>query len=285
MNTPSTSSELLRHALTTPTRGVLGLVDDLLAVSREHGIQLDWKADHCRVRFRGGGPPEWIEVPLRKSVVRAALARIAVLCNQWKPNSVSPYGGQGELLVDPDSTTAMRVAFVNTPDEQSLELAPLRNESSATLPEPVSEEQNQEAAQAPGSEAGDGNTSGEEKQSLLPKRYELSEEELRLLGSLLGEMLRGGRDVLLERDLRDEIGKGRVDPEQYLNAIQITIGVRPRTLNAVVIRRLMGSVINHWVRLKVSLGLIPSDDMGRAIHHAAAQFANAFPFNGGSERE
>jgi hypothetical protein len=164
MNTPSTSTELLRHALTTPSRGVHGLVDDLLAVSREHGIQLDWKADHCRVRLREGGPLGWIEVPLRKSIVRAALARVAVLCNQRNPNSVSPYGGQGELLVGTDSTTAMRVAFVNTPDEQSLELAPLRNKSMPAMPEAGFGGQNQEAAQAPDPGAEGGNTSGKMKQ-------------------------------------------------------------------------------------------------------------------------
>src|SRR5258708_17688156 len=93
MNTPLTSLEQLTRALNTPTRGVLGLVDDLLAVSRQHGIHLDWHAGRCRVRFREGGPVGWIEVPLRKSVVRAALARVAALCNQRNPNSVSPYGG------------------------------------------------------------------------------------------------------------------------------------------------------------------------------------------------
>jgi len=151
MSTLSTAPDILRHALCTPTRGVLGLVDDLLTVSREHGIQLDWKADHCRVRFREGGQTGWIEVPLRKSVVRAALARVAVLCNQRNPNSVSPYGGQGELLIGTDSTTAMRVAFVNTPDEQSLELAPLGNESMPATPEAGIEEQNGKGTLARGS--------------------------------------------------------------------------------------------------------------------------------------
>jgi hypothetical protein len=130
MNMPLTSPERLSRALTTPARGILGLVEDLLAMSREHGLQLDWQAGHCRVRFLEGGPAAWIEVPLRKSVVRAALARVAVLCNQRNPNSVSPYGGQGELLAGADPTTAIRVTFVNTPDEQSLELTPLRNAAS-----------------------------------------------------------------------------------------------------------------------------------------------------------
>src|SRR5947209_2245875 len=124
MSIPATSPQRLHRALSTPTRGVLGLVDALLAASQEHGIQLDWQAGQCRVRFREGGPAGCIEVPLRKSVVRAVLARVAVLCNQQNPNSVSPYGGQGELLVGTAPPTALHVAFVNTPEEQSLELAP-----------------------------------------------------------------------------------------------------------------------------------------------------------------
>src|SRR5438034_906303 len=84
----------------------VGLVDELLAVSREHGFLLDWQAGHCRVRFLEGGPEGGLEVPLRKSVLRAALARVAVLSNQRNPNPVSPYGGQGELIVGTDPTTA-----------------------------------------------------------------------------------------------------------------------------------------------------------------------------------
>ena len=112
---------------------MLGLVDELLGVSRNHGLHLDWNADHCRVWFKEGDPPTSIEVPLRKSVVRAALAHVAVLCNQRNPNSVSPYGGKGELLVGSEPATPVRVAFVNTPDEQSLELTPLRNDHAAAV--------------------------------------------------------------------------------------------------------------------------------------------------------
>lgn len=151
MNNSAMSLEPLRRSFANPTGGVLGLVDDLLAAAHERGLQLDWKANHCRVQFRDGGPPASIEVPLRKSVVRAALARIAVLCNQCKPNSVSPYGGHGELLVGTDPSTVMRVAFVNTPDEQSVELTPLRSESRYALPEPAFEGQDAGAAQAPSS--------------------------------------------------------------------------------------------------------------------------------------
>ena len=136
MNTSLTFPERLRRALTTPTNGVLGLVEDLLAVSREHGLQLNCQAGHCRVRSLEGGSGGWIEVPLRKSVVRAALARVAVLCNVRNPNSVSPYGGQGELLVGTDPATALRVTFVNTPEEQSLELACVRRRATQQDGEP-----------------------------------------------------------------------------------------------------------------------------------------------------
>lgn len=149
MNNASISAEQLRHALTSPTRGVLGLIDELLAVARERSLRLDWKADRCRVQFRESNSPDLIDVPLRKSVVRAALARIAVLCNQRKPNSVSPYGGQGELLVGSDPKTTIRAVFVNTPDEQSLELMPLRDENGTSASEAASEGQKPKAAHAP----------------------------------------------------------------------------------------------------------------------------------------
>lgn len=118
MNTTQLS-EFIRVVLTQPTGGIVGLVDELLGISSLQDIHLSWQAGSCRVRFLEGE----IEVPLRRSVVRAILARVAVLCNQQKPNSVSPYGGQSELLIHtPDRTTFLRVAFINTPDEQSMEL-------------------------------------------------------------------------------------------------------------------------------------------------------------------
>ena len=138
MNSPSSSLEMLRKAFAAPTRAILGLVDDLLTVSREHGLQLDWKANQCRVRFLDGAQREWVEFPLRKSAVRAALARVAVLCSQHLPNSVSPYGGEGQICAGADPATPMRVRFANTPDEQTLELIPIRTEGMPTVREAAS---------------------------------------------------------------------------------------------------------------------------------------------------
>ncbi|HUY35359.1 MAG TPA: hypothetical protein VMV69_21625 [Pirellulales bacterium] len=63
-----------------------------------------------------------IELPLRKSVFRAMLARMAVLCNERTPNSVSPYGGRGELTFGVNPTVVFRVIFANTGAEQKMEL-------------------------------------------------------------------------------------------------------------------------------------------------------------------
>lgn len=125
MSTTLLSTERLRRALTNPTQGVLGLVDELLAASWEQNLRLDWKVDHCRVQLLGCGTSDFIDVPLRKSVVRAVLARIAVLCNERNPNSVSPYEGDGELLVGVARDRVIRAVFVNSPDIQRLELTPL----------------------------------------------------------------------------------------------------------------------------------------------------------------
>ena len=67
------------------------------------------------------------EIPLGKTVFRAMLARIAALCNERTPNSVSPYGGEGEFSIWTEPPTVFHVAFTNTPDEQRIELIHVRD--------------------------------------------------------------------------------------------------------------------------------------------------------------
>lgn len=124
MSNVSSLSDRLSRALTTPAQGVLGLVDELLAASHEQEIQLSWQAGRCQVVIPHVEPPERIEVPVPKSVVRAVLARVATLCNDRIPNSITPYQGLGEVALD--AANVIRVRFVNTPDEQTLELSPTR---------------------------------------------------------------------------------------------------------------------------------------------------------------
>lgn len=124
MNSPSAFSERLRRAFEPTGRGVVGLVDDLLDLCREQGIQLDWQAGRCRVHPLGAGAQDGIEIPLPKSVFRAILARMAALCNEGSPDPVSPYAGEGEFSVGTDPPMAFHVSFTNTPGEQRLEIRP-----------------------------------------------------------------------------------------------------------------------------------------------------------------
>ena len=115
-------AERVSRALTASDRGVLGLVDELLAAALEHDLRLEWQAGKCRVHFSDGQ----VEAPLPKSVFRAVLARIAALCNEQTPDSASPFGGQGEVMNVEEPGHAVHAAFVNTPDEQWLELTAVR---------------------------------------------------------------------------------------------------------------------------------------------------------------
>ena len=129
MNHLSPFPELIRRAFEPTQRGVVGLVDNLLDLCRQQGLQLDWQANRCLVRPLGAEPQESAELLLPKFVFRALLARMAVLCNERTPNSVSPYGGEGELSVGTSPPTVFRVAFTNTPGEQGLEVRRLADDN------------------------------------------------------------------------------------------------------------------------------------------------------------
>jgi hypothetical protein len=123
MSTVTPISDSIRRVLENPTGGVAGLVEGLLRVCPERGLQLDWHADHCRV-VPLGEVEKVIDVAFRKSVFRAILGRLAVHCNAHHPDSVSPYGGDGELSIG-NPEREFRVSFVNTVDEQKVELMPV----------------------------------------------------------------------------------------------------------------------------------------------------------------
>jgi hypothetical protein len=133
MNTPSPLAERLRKAFEPNPRGVVGVADELLGACREQRLRLEWRAGACHVRPVGTSGEEPIDVPLPKSVFRALLARFAALCNERKPDSVSPYGGEGELAVGTDRAEVFGVTFTNTPDEQRLEVGPVQKAKS-TVP-------------------------------------------------------------------------------------------------------------------------------------------------------
>jgi len=111
----------LAHAFSTPHNGVLGLVDDVLKIATEEDLLLKWHDGHCSITVINGDPEDRIDLPFRMSVFRAALARVAALCNEQTTEDVSPYGGTANLKWG-DPPVGLHVVFVNTPAEQRLEL-------------------------------------------------------------------------------------------------------------------------------------------------------------------
>ena len=125
MSTTSHAAESLLSIFERADSGIVPLVDDLLRFCAEQNVQLDWNSDRFRLRSLGDGSEEEFELPLPKSAFRAVLARVAALCNQRSPETVSPYGGQGDLPCGTKSPALLRVTFANTTDEQTLEVVPV----------------------------------------------------------------------------------------------------------------------------------------------------------------
>ncbi|WP_435020549.1 hypothetical protein TA3x_001891 [Tundrisphaera sp. TA3] len=126
-NTADTTG--LESVLADASRGVLGMVDELIAISRKREIHLLWEDQHCRIRPVDGDPGPWPEVPMPRSVFRAILARISALCNERSAAPVSPYGGEADIVSGPGSMDGIHASFANTPDEQRLDLVPLHPEA------------------------------------------------------------------------------------------------------------------------------------------------------------
>ena len=122
-------AERVRGAFKPTPRGVVGLVDDLLCLCRVHRLLINFQDSHCYVRPLGTDAQDSFDVPLPKSVFRAVLARVAALCNERHPHSVTPYRGEGEIVVPSPileecvAPSTCHVSFTNTPSEQRLELA------------------------------------------------------------------------------------------------------------------------------------------------------------------
>ena len=125
---PTPFADRVRQAFRPTPRGVVGLVDDLLGLCRVHQLRLRFADGQCSVRRLGADDADAISVPIPKSVFRAALARVAALCNEGNPGSVTPYRGEGEVAVSPPlpsngpPPSTCFVSFTNTPSEQQLEM-------------------------------------------------------------------------------------------------------------------------------------------------------------------
>jgi hypothetical protein len=111
-------------AFRQPANGVAGVIDELIRLCQDQGLRLQWCAGQCRIETLDDESAAPLSFPLPKPVFRAILARLAALCNAAVPDSVSPYGGQGELVLGGDSPFVLNIQFTNTPEVQELELSP-----------------------------------------------------------------------------------------------------------------------------------------------------------------
>jgi hypothetical protein len=123
-------ADRVQTAFQPTPRGVVGLVDELLGLCRLYQLRINFQDGHCSIRRLGADAQESLDIPVPKSVFRAALARIAAICNEQRPESVTPYRGEGSIAVPPVSPCAEKVvppstcyvSFTNTPSNQRLEM-------------------------------------------------------------------------------------------------------------------------------------------------------------------
>lgn len=130
----------VRMAFEPKSEGVVGLVDTLLNLCRLYQLRINFRDGRCFCRRLGADTQESFDISLPKSVFRAALARIAAICNEQHPQSVTPYRGEGEIAVlrpisadsqkiqpgwEPTkhpSPSTCYVSFTNTPSDQRFEM-------------------------------------------------------------------------------------------------------------------------------------------------------------------
>ena len=124
-------AERVQTAFQPTPRGVVGLVDDLLSLCRLYQLRINFQNGNCAIHRLGADPQDSLDIPVPKSVFRAALARIAAICNEQHPESVTPYRGEGNIAVLPLVSNGSKkaippstcfVSFTNTPSDQHLEM-------------------------------------------------------------------------------------------------------------------------------------------------------------------
>lgn len=109
----------LVRAFAPPTGGVPGLVEQLLRACAGANVAFERVGNRCVCRWTESDTEHERPIPVPPQAFRSLLAQIAARCNEHLPESVSPYGGAGKLLVGGDEVA---VSFVNTAESQKLEL-------------------------------------------------------------------------------------------------------------------------------------------------------------------
>jgi hypothetical protein len=122
MNSSQSVETSLKLAFSPTDHGIAGLTEQLLKVCAYADVTFERIGDICVCRWAEDSENHEIQAPWAPAAFRSILARIAALCNEHSPNSVTPYGGDGIVAVDGPPAMSMQVSFVNTADEQHLKL-------------------------------------------------------------------------------------------------------------------------------------------------------------------
>ncbi len=119
MITSGTVHTRLQRAFRPTEHGVVGLTEQLLEACVGDSVEFERVGERCVYRWSESGETQEAPVPIPPAAFRTILARVATMCNERSPGSVSPYGGEGELSV---GAFEVFVRFINTTQAQKLEV-------------------------------------------------------------------------------------------------------------------------------------------------------------------
>lgn len=129
-------SDRVRQAFTPTSLGIVGLTDQMLGACAGGDVVFERVGDCCVYHWTVEDDTQDGLVPIPPAAFRTILARIAVLCNERRPNSVTPYRGEGLLTVPGQPSDLLHVRFTNTPEQQQLAVKGVgRSEMSEATPQ------------------------------------------------------------------------------------------------------------------------------------------------------
>lgn len=119
------SSEIddrMRRAFAPTSGGIVALTDQILSACIGSDVELTRVGNQIVSRWTSDAETVETPAPLPVAGFRTILARVAALCAESNPDTVTPYGGDVSLTLKGPPPTAVRVVFANTPSEQRLEI-------------------------------------------------------------------------------------------------------------------------------------------------------------------
>jgi hypothetical protein len=115
--------ERLRHEITAPTNGTIGIVDALLGIARFCDLRMDGASTQLRLTLTGSGEDQIHEFTFKRPLVRALLDRVSVIVSEDDDRNPSdPYGDEGRVTLLGDPPLIRHVRYVNKPGAQTLEV-------------------------------------------------------------------------------------------------------------------------------------------------------------------